>query len=433
MIGAAFTWLFGSRSILNASQWVGGMPGRVLPWLLIPALFVVASFLLICISILTNFSHQFVIGGMLILGLLISPFSSLTVSKPVLRVFSWVGLFLVFFIASVPFSLIDSRSAQNAEKIGELDVSGFCALLVGMFWLVKGKTLVLRGVEPQLSSEAMPLELEGDAGPQETSRPAGKSFKTIWTYSLLLIGFTVFTIWTGVIIFVAVGDLISPIGSSDKNQGYMQAGFFMLLAWWPYAAWKEILRREPNRIDTNVRKHRHISAGAGIVFAVLMSTAVVFAVQRGTERKLALDFKEKGDDFWKITNQIGNIKGRELKTVEAYVGAYDEISQLEESFDNGLKNFEAARQALKTYRGPFDLSRPNSVEAQADGYSILFELMKKSGEVNRKQFAVINDLKMLPVGQQPDFWREHFYPLLIEQDSIRKRLLAAGSTSSQSQ
>lgn len=99
----------------------------------------------------------------------------------------------------------------------------------------------------------------------------------------------------------------------------MQVGFIVLLARWPYVSWKSILDREPNSDPKLLRRHKRVSALAGMIFVVVLGLAITFAIQNGNDRIMTDDVTAGTNDLKAVANKIATIKQRDLKTTEDYI------------------------------------------------------------------------------------------------------------------
>jgi len=427
MIGAAIAWVVGSDAMDRASRWVLRLPGRFLPIVRVSIAFLFASFVLVLIAIYSNFSETLVVAGMLFVGLLLSPLRSLPTAGTRLRIIPWFALMIVFFLGSLLLLGMDPTGRVNASRIGELEVPGIIALLLGMFWLVKGKNLILRGLQ---EVPGLPDEITPDTSvPDASSTPKKRS---IGLYVLLSLGSLLLIAWVGLLVFDAFDQSILPVIRESQSQtvptaNFAQGWFTMLLAWWPYACWKRILEREGNTTFKSVFRHRRITAAVGIVFTVIISSAVVFGVQLGNDRKLRGEFAQQAQEFQKTAIQIGTIKSNNLKTTDDYIRAYTEIYSLEPKYDEALQRYvelwEQAQERNKG-RGLVNIQKLYSGYKRLDYYPAYFDSLRELSDLTKRQVQAVKQMASLPDDHQADFWEMNVYPLLLEQDTLREKIIA---------
>ena len=137
--------------------------------------------------------------------------------------------------------LFDAHLVVNddAERMGQLTVYALVALLIGMWWLVKGWRLTLAGINV-------------DPSGLTTEPENGRARASIWLYLFLFLGAMVLTLSLGTLAFSAFSDSTFAFEVKPRTvppNPLSPVIGLMLLAWWPYGCWKSILQREPN---TNV-------------------------------------------------------------------------------------------------------------------------------------------------------------------------------------
>jgi hypothetical protein len=378
----------------------------------------VGGALLAGVALASNFNSFMVVVFLCIFGMLISPIHQLPTQRRWLVFLLWFIAVVVFFISAVGVSVLCNVSSQESERIGELVAYGLMALPIGMFWLMKGWRLVLSGitirqvVEPA-APESIPLKERG----------------TEWKYLLLFAGVLVLTLWLGLLTFSACSDSVYPFktSSSSKQTVLGPALFLLLLASWPYACWKSILRREPNTTDLDVKKHKHVTMALGALFTVILCVAITFGIQNGNDRMSTSKIEEGTKDFQDIAVKIGGIKARELRTTKDYVDAYSEIEPLLTEFDVKLQQFTSilneAQQKDKN-RGPLNvrlLFRSNEKE-MLEWDSRTFKLLQQDSELTKKEILVTKEMSALPEEYQVEFWKKNFQPLAEEEDSLRQKI-----------
>jgi hypothetical protein len=424
MIGLAIAWVVGSETIAKTGRWIGRLPGRALPFVRVSLAFLLASLVLVLIALYSNFNETLAVGGMLTIGLLISPFRSLPTSGTRLRILPWLALAIIFVLGAVLISVSNPTGIENAEKLGQLAVSGLLALFIGMFWLVKGKNLILKGIAeiPGLPGDSL----------DNLSSEATRTKRTIGLHVLMSVGLVLIILFVGLLTFSAFNDAILPTIPDSKETATTKTlgpGWIaMLYAWWPYACWKGILKRQPNTTLKTVVRHRRVTAGFGILFTFVMAIAVVFGTQMGNDRKLRAELTQQSQEFAKVALQIGSIKSKDLKTTDDYVDAFTEIEPLQVTYDDALQRYVDVWQKVQernNRRGLMNIQRLYSSYKQLDEYPDYFDSLRELSALTKRQVQAVRQMSLLSDVDQVEYWQNKVYPLLLDQDALREKLIAA--------
>jgi hypothetical protein len=176
----------------------------------------------------------------------------------------------------------------------------------------------------------------------------------------------------------------------------------MLLGWWPYAAWKGILEREPNTTKTIVRRHKLVTTIVGTLITGALCLGTTFGIQSGNDRKSTAQVEAHTREFRDLAQRIGVIKTRNLKTTQDYVEAYDEINPLLVEFDGKLQQLTdilaEARQRERN-RGPLNVQHLlyGNKEQEWLAWDVnYFELLRQDNELTKDQVLVIRQMAQLP-------------------------------------
>ena len=331
MLGGAFAWLVGSEAGVRAYQYVRKLPGIIRPWLRTLLLMVLGGCLLAGVAVWSNFNSFLVVASMSIFGMLFSSLLHFPTERRWLLVISWILAIVVFFFANVVTAMLSGTPEQNSERMGELVTYGLIALPVGMFWLARGWRLILAGITAEQ--------------PLDATQTANRGTK--WLYVSLFLGTIILTLVLGLLAFSAFTDSVFPLQTKvTAKASYAQnplspAIFLALLAWWPYASWKSILKREPNMVTANVKRHKRVTTALGALFTVILSLAMTFGIQSGYDRIAIARLANKMKDFKDedVVAKIGAVKSRDLQTTKDYIDAYAEMEPLQVEYDGRLRSF----------------------------------------------------------------------------------------------
>jgi uncharacterized membrane protein len=147
----------------------------------------------------------------------------------------------------------------------------------------------------------------------------------------LFFGILVLTLWLSLLAWSASSDwkyAPEKMPETKGNNLFIQFGFVVLLAAWPYAAWRRILNRESNTELRYLRRHRRTSAVLGMLFVVVLALAITFGIQNGRDRQMTQKIQAIAKNLGSVGNKIAAIKQRELQTTADYIQTYSEIDSL---------------------------------------------------------------------------------------------------------
>jgi len=316
--------------------------------------------------------------------------------------------------------MLSDTGMSNAQRIGELCVSGLIALSIGCLWLAKGWKLILAGINTQPIQTAV----------EENKTPPRK--RAVLPYILLFVSVLALTFWLGLLAFSGFSDSVLRFqtNASNSSNTIPQVVVLMLLGRWPYSSWRTILAREPNTSLANVKRHKIITFVLGALFAIVLSLAATFGIQNGHDRMSMAEVEEGTKDFQDLAKQIGAIKARDLRTTKDYVDAYEEIEPLMGEFDMKLQTFTdiiLRAQETDKERGPLNIQRifSRGKEEQWVSWDLrMFDLANQDNEVTKKQIAVVKQMADLPEQDQAAFWTENFQPLQKEEAVLRQKIVA---------
>lgn len=428
MLGLALAWVVGSET---ASQTYGSLrnsSGRILPTLRIWLLMAGGGALFALVCDASHFNSSFLTSAsMCIWGLLISPFAQLPTRRRWLKVVVWsLGVIVFFVISGITTTSGHATSAQT-RRMGNLLAPALIALAVGIGWLAKAWKLILSGIatkeEPAVSEEPQ------DAAPRE---------RTGMLYASLVAGIIILTISLGGFTFKAFSDsvlpyqVVSPLptGPSPEAMGrLLVAGCFLLLAWWPYACWKRILEREPNTAPANVLRHKSVTVIVGMCFVVVLSLAVTFGIQNGSDRVTTTQLEEVANGWHGIAVRIGTIKSRHLRTTRDYIEAYEEIGSLLPEYDSKLqrtmKILSTAEQRDRN-RGPLNIRQffdGGNEQKLLLWDNQMFQELRRDSNLTRQEVLAAKRMARLPQSYQVEFWNENFRPMLENERLLRQQML----------
>jgi len=303
MLGAALAWLIGSETAFRTYDHLRKLPGKVWPWLRLLLAAVFAGCVLVAVGVWSQFNSFLVVGALTVVGVIISPFRQLPIQRRWFNALVWIAAAVVFFLTVVGASQLSGTAPKSAERFGELAAYGLIALPIGMWWLVKGWKVIIAGI----SAEPATVEPQGEVVEPKTGATL--------LYILLIAGVLVLTLCLSVLAFSAFSDSIFPSKHEvlpATNSPLTPVASWMLLAWWPYACWKGILRREPNNIPANLKRHKRMAAAVGVVSTVLLSVAVTFGIQNGNDSKLTAEIEDNKKNFLERVSKIGSASDQVL-------------------------------------------------------------------------------------------------------------------------
>lgn len=424
ILGATFAWVIGSGSASRVFDSARKVPSRSWPWVKFLLGMALGGCLLCAVAVGSNFNSFLVTSSIAIFGMLITPVGQLATSKRWLKfIFALLGI--VVFVAtalSLAAVLFDAHLVVNddAERMGQLTVYALVALLIGMWWLVKGWRLTLGGINV-------------DPSGLTTEPENGRARASIWLYLFLFLGAMVLTLSLGTLAFSAFSDSTFAFEVKPRTvppNPLSPVIGLMLLAWWPYGCWKSILQREPNTNVRNVRRHKIVTGIIGGLFVTVLCVAVAFGIQNGSDRQSTVQVETATKGFQDVATKIGSIKSRDLRTTRDYIEAYEAIDPLLGDFDAKLKQFtdvlDVTEQRERT-RGPLNIQRlygRKSKEWLTWDMST-FALLREDSELTKKQIQVVRQMAELPEGSQVEYWKQNFQPLQQEEEVLRQKLATA--------
>jgi len=419
ILGAAFSWLIGSRTLLRAWCGVRALPAKVTPWFRLPIIFAVAGGLFGVVLVWSKFNTFLAIGAMLLWGLILASDQLVATNHRVARIAIWVSGLLSFFFALIFVSYLLHVPVDKMERVGQLSVAALIAMCFGRYWVSRGWVLILSSVKsessepaPQTESEVTPARSQGSAA----------------LYISLFFGVFALLTWLTLLAFNGFTGSIVPLEErTPPGQTTLpMVLIFVLLTWWPYAAWRGILRREPNSSVVNRRRHKITVIAVAALAVVLLSLATTFGLQNGYDRQATLRIDANTKDFTNVATKIGAIKSRNLETTDDYIAAYAEIRPLLDEFDLRLQAFDdvlaEVNERDKT-RGPLNIQFLYARRHQQTAWnSQVFKLLKDDSIITRKQIHLMAQMATLPEADRVDFWDQHFRPLAEEEARLREEL-----------
>jgi hypothetical protein len=412
MLGTALAWAVGSHTAVKLYSGVKGFSGTFYSWVRLPLFTALAGALLAAVLIVSRANPVIVVVVMCAAGIFIHPLTTIPTRKIWLRVPLILLAGITFFLGLAALLSVDLISSnQYGERFGQLAVTGFIALLVGVWWLSKGWRLIVQGIGAQPAVEITSLE-----GP--TRRAWGQ-------YISLAFGLVVLVLWLGVLSWSASSNWAyaadKPIAEKDNNL-LIQVAFIVLLARWPYRSWKIILDRERNSESKYLRRHRRTASLAGILFVVAVSLAVTYGVQNGNDRIMVEKIRGAAKDLTAVGTKIGVIKQRDLRTTADYIQAYSEIEPLLPEFESEIqRNVDVNQEARRTdeRRGPVNIQafyKSHKPDLWKNDYEML-DLVRQVDSLTRQETQAIRNMSALPVNEQVAFWQKEFKAA----DSARRR------------
>ena len=426
ILGATFAWVLGSDSASKFFTTARKAPGKTWPSLKFLLGMTLGGCLFLGVAVASNFNSFLVTSSVAVFGMLAGPLARSIASTRWLR-FLLIASGMVVFIGTallIASELFDANLIANhaAERLGELAVYALIALLLGMYWLVKGWRLALAGIN--VDTAGLNTEPEGV-----------KTKSTVWLYILLFIGATLLTLLVGSLAFSAFSD--STYAFELKTKGTPPNPLspvigLMLLASWPYACWKSILARQPNASLKALRLHKVVTGLVGGTFATVLCVAITFGIQNGSDRHATAQVQAATKGFQDVATKIGAIKSRDLETTKDYIDSYEEMEPLLTDFDAKLKQFTDTISAMEQRdrtRGPLNIQRLYGRHKEWLVWDeSTFELLRQDSELTRKQIQVVEQMAQLPPGSQVEYWKENFQPLQGDEEVLRQKLAAAQKT-----
>jgi hypothetical protein len=428
MLGGAFAWLVGSEAVVRAYQNVRTLPGIIRPWLRTLLLMVLGGCLLVGVAVWSNFTSFLVVASMSIFGMLLSSLLHFPTERRWLQTISWILAIVVLFFAAVVAAMLSRTPQQNMQRIGELTVYALIALSVGMFRLARGWRLILAGITAENALDAT----------QTANTDKGQGTK--WLYVSLFLGTVILTLVLGLLAFSAFTDSVFPLQTKaiakpsnpqDGSAATFLALLAWLLAWWPYASWKSILKREPNTVTANVKRHKRVTTVLGALFTVILSVAITFGIQNGYGRIATARLEDRMKDFKDVAAKIGAIKSRDLQTTKDYVDAYAEMEPLQVEFDGRLRSFtDFLSEAKQRDRNRAPINIQHLYGSKYKEWLVwndeIVDLLRQSNELTKKEVLVAKQMASLPENYQPKFWQKNFRPLLEEEAALRQKIVSLG-------
>jgi hypothetical protein len=419
MLGVALAWAIGSDTATKFYSSLKNVSGSFYSWIRLPLVMALVGALLGAVLLYSHANPVLAVGFMCAAGIIVAPLTPLPTQRIWLRI-PLILLSGVVFILSVfgMFSTDLITSNKYGERSGQLMVTASAALLVGIFWLSKGWTLIERGITVQPAIEiASPIK------------------KRAWgQYISLFIGIGMLTLWLSLLAWLASGsweyapEKVIVQGKNDSNL-LVQAAFIILLAWWPYAAWKGVLSREPNSEPRYLKRHQRVAMLAGMIFVIALGLAITFGVQNGNDRLLTDEVYARAANLKTVAEKIGTIKQRDLKTTDDYIEAYSEIEALLPEYEAQIQKYKQILKELEERdksRGPINIQRfykshnPEVWKNNLDMVNVLVEI----DSLTRQETLTAKNMAALPARSQADFWERELRPLLMQESTLREKAIA---------
>ena len=417
MLGSALAWAVGSDTSVKLYSGVRGFSGTFYSWIRLPLFMALAGALLAAALVFSRANPVIVVVVMCAAGIFISPLTTSPTRKIWLRVPLILLAGIAFFLglaALLSANLVSS--SQYGERFGQLTVTGFIALLVGVLWLSKGWRLIAQGIGPKPA-----VEITSPESP--TKRAWGQ-------YISLAFGLVVLVLWLGILAWSASSNWAyaadKPIPEKDNNL-LIQVAFIMLLARWPYRSWRIILDRESNSESKYLRRHRRTATLGGTLFVVVVSLAVTYGVQNGNDRIMVEKITGAAKDLTAAGTEIGVIKQRDLRTTADYIQAYSEIETLLPEFESRIqRNADVNQEArqMDERRGPVNIQafyKSHRPDLWKNDYEML-DLVRHVDSVTRQETVAARNMAGLSPRDQVDFWQKNFKPLLAQEDELRGKI-----------
>ena len=418
MLGAALAWAIGSESASKFYSGLKNVSGSFYKWIRLPLVMALVGAVLGAVLLYSHANPVLAIASMCAAGIIVAPLTPLPTQKVWLKIPLVLLAMVAFVLAAFGMMSTDLiTSNKYAERFGQLVAPSSVALLVGIFWLSKGCKLIEKGITVQPATEIAP----------ENKRAWGQ-------YISLFIGVGMLTLWLSLLAWMATGSWeYSPeklvVYRKENSNALTQAGFIVLLAWWPYAAWKGILNREPNSEPRYLKRHQRVAMLAGMIFVVTLGLAITFGVQNGTDRLLTDKTSATVNGLKAVAEKIGAIKQRDLKTTDDYIQAYSEVETLLPEYESQIQKFREVFQELEEsdkQRGPINIQRfykSHNPEVLKNNLAAI-EVLSEVDALTRQETSTAKEMAALPAQTQPDFWNKEFRPLLLKESALREKAIA---------
>lgn len=416
-LGLAAAWALGSDAASKSYSRLKTIGHVTYRWVRLPLVMIFSGSVFSLIYALSRGNPVLVVAGMSIVGIATAPLTELPSKKLWLRIPIFLFAGVAFFVPLIGAADFDPFTQQHAEDFGAVAVEGLLILLVGIWWLARGWRLIERGIGAEMPPAVdVPQEVVGGL--------------PIVQYISLFLGLTTLTLWVGLLAWSASSNWVYPLptdrSSGTNNNLIAQVGFVNLLAWWPYATWRKILRWESNFKPEYLRRHRRVTAVAGMLFTLVVCLAATFGIENGNDRILTDKIAKVGSQLGAVAAKIGAIKQRDLKTTSDYIQAYSEIDSLIPEYDLQIQNaadaFEEGSQ-LDERRGPintqfFYKSHGSDVWRK---YDEMIDLARKVSALTKQETSSAKDMAALPEKDRAEFWQKNFKPLLVQEDILRQK------------
>lgn len=421
ILGAACSWVFGSEATRQGWLRLRAFPGAVRPWLRFPFILAIAGGIFGVILAWSNFNTFLAVGAMTLWGVLLSSEQLILTNKGIARAGLVITAFLAFFVALLVVAALLRIPGDRMERVGELAGAALIAMLFGRFWLSRALPAARLSVMPStLASEAV----------SDVSRH--RLFQLAILYVSFVAGTLLLIVFVGLLAFNGFSESVVPLPKSKSSPAYGLVVLFMLLTWWPYAAWRGILMRQPSSSPANLMRHRAVLVSVAALCVVVIAVAATFGLQSGSDREMSAKIEANSKRFGEVARQIGAIKGRPLETTDDYIAAYTEILPLLDQFDESLKMFDslyAEADDREQRRGPVNIrwfydTRQRQKVLDAN----VVELLRNDSILTRKQIAVTQQMATLPETERVDLWNEQFLPLTQEEERLRAELTKLNSS-----
>jgi len=417
MLGGALAWAIGSDTASGMYSGLKGASGIFYSWIRQPLAMALAGAIFGAVLLYSRANPIVVVVFMCIAGIFLAPLTPFPTQRIWLRIpliLLALSAFLIAMWGIISTDVVTSN--KYAERYGQLTGNGLITFIVAYFWLSKGWGLIERGIGATPPFNTLPLE--GSKG-----KPWGQ-------YISLAIGVLLLTLCLALLAWSSSSNWeYAPEKLTDTkgNNPFAQFFFIILLAAWPYASWKNILNREPNADPMNLRRHRRTSVIAGMIFVVVMSLAITYGVQNGSDRRMTDKIEAVAKDLTAVGNKIGAIKRRDLRTTEDYVRAYAEIGELLPEFDVRINEYadvyKEARQ-IDENRGLINTQffyRSHKPEIWKNNLEMLV-LLRAVDSLTKQEVLAAQNMAALPTGDQVEFWQKEFKPLLLQEDDLRQKI-----------
>jgi len=423
MLGAAFAWVAGSKAVLSGYARFKEVTSNFYVWVRLPIVMAFAGGVLGVVLELSHANPVAAIGTMSIVGIFLAPLTALPHRQPWLKVLMVAVSPPVFLLAAYGALLLNKSSLdEHGGKLGAMSLTGFIALLFGIWWLSKGWRLI------QLGLGMYPAETV--AAPE-----AFLNKGTGGSYISLFVGVIVLTFLIGLMTWTASSDwsanpwqLIERGASNNVVSSWSQAGFILLIGWWPYSQWKRILFREPHSFPLNLRRHKRITVSVAMFFTVVLCLAATFGIQNGTDRILTREIDDSNASLRDVIKRISDIKERRLETTQDYIEAYSVLDTLQPEFESKIQyaaDLYQNAQQLNGARGPVNIQRfysDNTPEVWK-AYLEVVDILRRVNDLTKEEVGVAKTMATLPPQDQPSYWQTHFKPLLEQEGTLREKMI----------